>query len=224
MVFVPSFISKGFFGFSIVQTQEYATLFLGTLGFTLFSILERRLRKDEQEKVKMIGQMSRTSKDLTHSYSYIGEINRKLDIMMNITLGFPESSDLALKRQGELYDSIMEAIHLFGKSDEFMIRFTNFLTGEILKEIKSNKNVNINFSQKNCNPERQVIEDEKLLAVSSPKTMNNIFSCIIIKKKNLKTKNNDDLETIKVIAMQALSLFMFMRKNKTDTKSNKHSS
>jgi hypothetical protein len=212
IVFIPSFISEGIWGLSAIQTQEYAILCLEILAFTLFTILERRLKKDEKEKIKMIGQMSRTNKDLTNSYSYIGEINRKLDIIMNIALGFPENSSLTVKKQKELYNSIMEAIRLFGKSNDFVIRFANQLTGEILKEVKSNNDVLINFPQKNCNPETHVVENDQVLAVPSPKAMDDVYSCIIMKKQNSQQKNSD-FETMSVIAMQALSLFM-LTKNK----------
>ena len=218
IIFIPSIISKGIFGFSVIQTQEYVILFLGILGFALFTWLERRFKKDEEEKIKMIGQMSRTNKDLTHSYSYIGEMNRKLDIIMNIALGFPESSHLTTRKQRELYESIMEAIRLFGKSNEFMIRFANSLSGEILKEIKSNGNVAINFPQKDCNPDMQVLENEQVLAISSPKAMDDVYACVILKKKSPK-QNRADLETMQVIAMQALSLFMLINKKKQKRKS-----
>ncbi len=213
IVFVPSSISKGFFGFTVIQSQEYAILFLGILAFGLFTLLERRLRKDEKEKIKMIGQMNRTNKELTNSYSYIGEINRKLDILMNIATGFPESSHITPRKQRELYDSIMEAIQLFGKSGEFQIRFVNMLNGEILKEIKSKSNVVINFPQKNCDASLHIFEDQQMIAVPSPKTMDNVYSCIIL-RKNGSQRNNDDLETMRVLAMQALSLFMLINKKK----------
>ena len=205
-------------GLSVVQAQEYSILLLGTMGFVLFGSLEKRQKSDLREKNVMIGQMNRTNKDLAHSYLYIGEINRRLDIISNIVLGFPESSQLTLKKQRELYESIMEAIRLFGKSNEFMIRFANSLSGEILKEIKSNGNVAINFPQKDCNPDMQVLENEQVLAISSPKAMDDVYACVILKKKSPK-QNRADLETMQVIAMQALSLFMLINKKKQKRKS-----
>ncbi len=218
IVFIPSFISKGILGLSIIQTQEYTILGMGILGFALFTVLERRLKKDEAEKIKMIGQISRTNRDLTHSYSYIGEMNRKLDIIMNIALEFPSTSRLTAKKQRAFYNSIMEAIQLFGKSDEFEIRFVNLLSGEILKEIKSRDELVLNFSQKRCTSKLSIVEDEQLIVVPSPKTIDDIYSCIILRKKGAQ-RNNDDLETMRVLAMQALSLFMFINKKKKKEKS-----
>lgn len=215
IVFIPSIVSKGIWGFSVVQTQEYAILFLGILGFALFTLLEKRIKKNEQEKVKMIGQINRTTRDLTHSYSYIGEMNRKLDILKNITLGFPESSHLATQRQKELYASIMDAIKMLEKLDDFVLRFVDVSTGEILKEIKSKRRVSINFDQKDCDPQMHIFENDNLIFIPSPKTIDNVYSCIILKKKNSQ-RNVSDPEIMKMLAMQALSLFMFVNKKESD--------
>lgn len=149
-------------------------------------------------------------------------MNRKLDILTNITLGFPESSNITSKKQRELYESIMEAIRLFGKSEEFVIRFANLLTGEILKEIKSKSEVSLNFAQKNCDSELGIFEDDQFLAVPSPKAMDNIYACIILKKKHSQ-QNNNDFETMRVLAMQSLSLFMLINNKKENRKHTKAS-
>ncbi len=202
-------------GFSVVQAQEFAILCLGIFGFILFTTLERKMLQEREEKFKMIRQMNQTNKDLTHSYSYIGEVNRKLDIMMDIALGFPESSQLTPKKQREFYNSIMEAVQLFGKSDEFVIRFADLRSGDVLKEVKSNSDVAINFTQKNCNPDVQIFENDQFFAIPSPKTMDNVYSCIILKKKPPQ-QSSSDLETMKVIAMQALLLFVLISKKERE--------
>ncbi|MEI8344156.1 MAG: hypothetical protein WCF93_04365 [Candidatus Moraniibacteriota bacterium] len=219
IIFIPTIVHEGIMGLSVVQAQEYSILLLGTMGFVLFGSLEKRQKSDLREKNVMIGQMNRTNKDLAHSYLYIGEINRRLDIISNIVLGFPESSQLTLKKQRELYESIMEAIRLFGKSNDFVIRFTNLNTGEILKEIKSNDRVTINFPQKDCNPEVPILENNQILAIPSPKAMDNVYACIIV-KKDKPQQSKGDAETMKVLAMQALSLFMLINKKKNGHKRN----
>ncbi|MEI7621297.1 MAG: hypothetical protein WCJ51_02060 [Candidatus Moraniibacteriota bacterium] len=213
IVFIPTLISKGIFGLSTIQTQEYAILLLGIFGFAIFTWVERRMKKIEKEKNKMISQMSRTTKDLTHSYSYIGEVNRKLDILMNIMLNFPESSQLSPRKQKELYASIMEAVGLFGRASEFEIRFINALTGETMKEIKKPGIGRIQFSHKKDTLQTQVFEDEKLIVIPSPKTIDDVYACIILKKKNSQ-QNGNDLEIMRVLAIQALSLFVFLHSKK----------
>ncbi len=141
---------------------------------------------------------------------------------MNIVIGFPESSNATPKKQRELYESIMEAIQLFGKSSDFQIRFVDLSTGEILKEIKSKSNVVINFPQKNCDANLHIFQDQQVIAVPSPKAMDNVYACIIL-KKNGSQRNSNDLETMRVLAMQALSLFMLINNKKETRKRTKAS-
>lgn len=217
IVFVPTFVRNSFFGLSQIQTQEYAILFLGSIAFALYVIQERKYKKQKKERLQMLKQVSRMAKDLTSSYSYIGEINRKLEILEEITLSFPKSREISARKQKELYDTIVSAISLFGKADEFVIRFIDQVECVTLQEIKSKRDVTINFSPKNCNREMQFFETEDLIIASTPRTINNITCLIIIKKKN-PGHSIDDPAIMKTLAMQALSLFIFMYRKKKQKK------
>lgn len=213
IVFVPSFVRKGIYVFDMTQTQEYAILLLGSVGFLIFLILEKKFKKNLTEKNKIQGQVNSMTKDLKHSYSYIGEINRKLDILENIALGYPESSKLTHKSEIEAYNSIMEAIKLFGKSDEFALRFVRLPGYEILKEIKSIPENALSFSFKGQEKEMSCFESDEFIVVMSPKQIDNIFSYIVIRKKTVSQKI-DDMEIMKTLAAQALFIFVFTRNKK----------
>ena len=210
IVFVPTFIRNGFSVFDMTQTQEFVILILGSLGFFVFLLMEKKLNKNLAEKSKIQGQVNSMTKDLKHSYSYIGEINRKLDILENIALGYPESSKMTHKSEIELYDSIMDAIRLFGKSDKFALRFVCLPNYELLKEITSTPENTISFSLKGRDLEVNYFESEDFIAITSPKSIDNIFSYIVIKKKTASQKI-EDVEMMKTLAAQALFIFMFIR-------------
>lgn len=209
-VFVPTAIHHGIFGFSVIQTQEFTTLILGSFAFFVFLAQEKRLKKNVTEKNSIQKKINRMTKDLTQSYSYIGEINRKLDILEKVTLDYPESLHLTIKKQHEVYDSIVEAVRLFGKSDEFVLRFICMPTNEVLKEIKSFPHLSFNPSLKNLDFSLQFLESDEFVVVNSPRAIDNIFSCVVIRKK-VANQKIEDLEMIKTVAAQALFLFMFMR-------------
>jgi len=213
IVFVPTFIRNGFFIFDMTQTQEFVILFLGSLGFFIFLMMERKMKKNMSEKNKIQGQINSMSKDLKYSYSYIGEINRKLDILEHIALGYPESSNLTQKNQIELFDSIMDAVRLFGKSDDFTIRFVRLPNYDILKEIKSMPEKALSFSLKGRTVDVNYFESDEFIVTTSPKTIDNIFSYILIRKITASQKL-DDIELMKTLAAQALFIFMFMRNKK----------
>lgn len=209
LVFIPTSIDHGSYGLDTAGTQELAILILGYLGFIIFLIQEKKLKKNLFEKTSSQRNANRMAKDLTHSYSYIGEINRKLDILEQIALSYPESLSLTAKKQKELYDSIMDAVRLFGKSDEFSLRFICTLNNEVLKEVKSSPELSINFPLKNYDLTAQFFESDDFIVINSPKSIDKIFSCIVIKKKTPEHKL-EDLEMIRTLAAQALFLFMFI--------------
>ena len=211
VVFIPTTIQHGFYGFSVDQTQDFTTLILGSFAFVVFLIHERMLKKNVSEKKAIQKKVNRMTKDLTHSYSYIGEINRKVDILESIALSYPESLILTTKKQKEVYKSIMEAVRLFGKSDEFTLRFVCVSSKEVLKEIKSFPDVSMNFSPKNFDLTAQFVESDEFIVVNSPKTIDDVFSYIVLKKKT-PTQRLEDLEMIRTLAAQALFFFMFVRK------------
>ena len=208
---MPTLIQRGFYGFSADQTEEFATLILGSIAFIVFLVQEIMLKKNVSEKKDIQKKVNRMTKDLTHSYSYIGEINRKVDILESIALSYPESLILTTKKQKEVYKSIMEAIRLFGKSDEFTLRFICLSSKEVLKEIKSFPNVSMNFSPKNFDFNVQFVESDEFIVINSPKAIDDVFSYIVLKKKT-PNQRPEDMEIIRTLAAQALFFFMFVRK------------
>lgn len=213
IVFVPFVIREGFYIFSMVHLQQLTILGVGLAGFAAYYIYEKSLKKKLAERISIQKQFNRISKDLTHSYSYIGEINRKLDILKNITISYPESANLSGKKQNQIYDAIMEGIRLFGKSEKFVLRFVCTVNNEILKEIKSYSDLSMNFSPKHLGTDVQFFESDEILMVSSPKAIDGIIACIIVKKK---TSGHviDDLDIMKSMASQALFFFMFVKHKK----------
>ncbi|MDD5464171.1 MAG: hypothetical protein PHP62_03405 [Candidatus Moranbacteria bacterium] len=213
IVFVPTFVRKGFYTFDVTQTQEFVILLLGSVAMSMYLFLDRKMKKNVAEKGTIQIQASRMKKDLQQSYSYIGEINRKLDILENIALGYPESSKLTHRNESELYESIMDAIELFGKSKLFALRFVSAIDFTILKEIKSIPKNRLDFSLKDRKVEINYFESEDFIVVTSPKAIDNIFSYIVIKKE-IPNQKLDDVEMMKTLAAQALFIFMFMRHKK----------
>ena len=209
----PFLVKSQFQFFDVTSIQGLIIPFLSSLCFLLFTIQEKKLKNNITQKNKVQGQINNMTKDLKYSYSYIGEINRKLDILEHIALGYPESSNLTQRNESDLYNSIMDAIRLFGKSDEFVLRFITMSEHKIIREIKSNPDENINFVSKECNLELSYFEINDFIITTSPKSIDNIFSCIIIRKKT-SSQTIEDIEIMKTLASQALFLFVFMRNKK----------
>ncbi|EKE25730.1 MAG: hypothetical protein ACD_5C00051G0003 [uncultured bacterium] len=212
-VFVPTLVTQGYWTLDVKTSQEIAILFLGSIGFITFLFKEKSLNRMLSEKSLYQRQVTRMSKDLTNSYSYIGETNRKLDILENISLGYPKNSQANSKDSEEAYGSILEAIQIFGKSNEFVLRFIEKSNQNIIKEIKSLPEFSKSFPLIKWEEERHYYEDNDFIYILSPKIVEDIFSCLIIKKKQ-SSHRIEDREMMKALVSQALFIFMFTRQKR----------
>lgn len=185
---------------------------LGIIGFLGLSLKERQLSKSLNEKTKIQKEANKIFKDLKDSYSYIGEINRKLDILKNIALGLPENSLLTPSKEKEIYDSIIEAVRTLGKTSDFSIRFINMASNNVEKEIKGKSNfyASIRNNTLTGNQDACAAEVDKYMIICSPRKIDNISAWIIIAKK--KNQISENIEILKALASQSLFLFAFSRK------------
>lgn len=213
VVLVPSIISNGFWVFPEEQMEQLAILLLGFLGFLLFIAQRKKVLQHVKEKANFVRETNRMTKDLTSSYSYIGEINRKLDILKNIALGLPEAASFTPQKEKELYALIMDAVRVLGKSQAFAIRFIRIPDGRIMKELCSKKNIQLEAIGKECLQSKHIVDRNDSIIITSHRAIENIIACILISKQK-KTHAREDLELIEAIASQALFVFMSGRNKK----------
>jgi hypothetical protein len=107
----------------------------------------------------------------------------------------------------------MSAIHLFGKSGEFALRFVNLQKMDVINEIKSFPEANLSFRLNKFEKKKHLHDYGEYLVATSPRSIDNIISYIVI-KKNSATQSIEDPEMIKTLAAQALFMFMFIRQKK----------
>ena len=215
-IFVPNLVPQAGIGFLNRQSTEELIIFLlGASGFLMFLWKERKLSKNEQERIKIQKESKMISKNLSDTYLYIGEINRKLDILKQVSLGLPEyASKITIGREKEFFASIIEAIHLLSKSKNFKLIFTDIKEKKIIYEIAGSKRFRMqekfeDIFKKDIN----FINKDKYFFISSTKDIENICSAIVIQKKNNNQKF-DDPEILEALASQALFLFICSRKKK----------
>lgn len=90
----PIFIESEAWHVSEDVRESALILVVGTIGFLLYVLKEKSLIRHMREKLWFQQKNSIITKDLSQSYSYIGEVNRKVDIlkdMMHRLVGVTES-------------------------------------------------------------------------------------------------------------------------------------
>lgn len=208
-VFTPDIIQRDFPYVPEEKAEELLIFILGSIAFLIFLQKEKQLFIKTKEKSKIQMEASLTSRDLTDTYSYIGEINRKTDILKDIALGLTEGPELTEEKEMDLYRSIIHAVQMFTKSTNVSLRFIDIEKEKIVREIKSSKKARCDIINPIMKKENKTfLETDKIFYIRSPKPINNIIACIAVEKKN-KNQKIEDLELIKALASQAMFLFNF---------------
>lgn len=216
IVLTPEIVKQGYFFLNEEQSEEVFILLLGMIIVLIFLWKERQLKLNLKEKNKIQKEFSRISKDLKESYSYIGETNRKLDILKNIALGFPKLSGSLLPNKIRVYDTIIEAVKILGKTNKFSIRLIDDVSNNTKKEFKGN--LKIMFKIKNNSLKLMGKEDffknDDYFIFRSPQKIDDARAYIIIQKE----KNNqiEDPELMKTLATQTLFLYTLLKKSSID--------
>lgn len=217
-VLVPDIIPHGAKIFFLQEEtfEELLIFALGLSGFMVFRLKERQSNTNLKEKIKFQKEASQVSRSLNDTYSYIGETNRKLDIMKNISDSLLEINKINPGKEKKFFDVLMESIFILGKSKKFVIRFVNTETGKTELETKSRRRIffktrNEEIIKKLEKENKSFIENDYHFIITSPKKIGEIAAVIIISKNN-KQQKLEDPDILKALASQALFMYCFSKK------------
>lgn len=208
-VLAPDIIKGSFYFLSENRAEELLIFVLGIMGFLFFMWQEHQLFIQKNEKKRDKKKIDQTIKDLVESYSYIGEVNRKMDILMNISLGLTEKSNLSKNKQAEIYFSIIEASKFLMKAECSFLRFINIKDNSLEKEIKMDTCVCSikNETMAKINDSDSAEEIENFLITSSHQMIKNIRCYLIV--SDYEEQEDKTNEMLKVLASQALFVFSY---------------
>lgn len=211
---VPDIFRGGMFFLSETRVEEISIFLLGVIAIIVFIKKEQIISFHRKQKEKDKKKIDQAVKDLVESYSYIGEVNRKMDLLINIALGLTDRSVLNKAKEKEIYQSIISAASFLFKADFSTIRFVDFKFLKTKKEISSDKGSRVikNTDLLNSNRNISVKKYEDCLIISSNREINNIKSFIIVCGYDKEEKDNPkNIEILKVFASQALFLYSYIQ-------------
>lgn len=213
---VPGFVQESMFGFQEEEIEQFALFVLGLFGFAMFLARKYQLRRHKEEKEKEKRKLQQTAKDLVESYSYIGEINRKMDMLMQIGIGLSNHAHINKHRENEIYKSILEASNFLMKGETSLLVFFDVQEKKIKKEIcLDNRCRSFNRDSETFRMEKNIcIKQEKdYIIAASEKTFGNIKSYIISRTyDHFQGSDNNNQEILKYLASQALFLYSSSKK------------
>lgn len=207
-ILTPKFVQQGAFPLQEDDVESLLILGFGTFGLVLYFAKEKALLRVFKEKLHLQKQANIITRDLSDSYSYIGEMNRKLDIVKELIFSLPKTTAETLgKKEGAVYQSLLDAASLLAKTDAVTLCFVDTKRKEWVKRY-----------QKQTNPgtlpgldAKTLLEEGKFfweigedVIVRSPRQAKGVSAFLIFSK----TRNHiEDGEVFQILASEALLLY-----------------
>ena len=188
---------------------------LGSSSFFIFIFKERQLETERKEKEKNSRRLDQTGKDLEESYSYIGEVNRKIDILLDVALGFSGGANVSKKDVKEIFNSMVKAAGFIMKAELSSLRFVDLANNKTRENIIADgKNISIKIEKlTEMKDDINIKKEEDILIVSSPNQIHQIKGYLLLKKYDKKEElNAKNIEILKVLVSQALFLYSLANK------------
>lgn len=207
IILTPQMILGGFLFFREEDVEALIIFCFGVFGFMLYLAKEKALLRIFQEKLHLQKKTNVITKDLSDSYSYIGEMNRKFDIVKELIFHLPKhTADALAQGQGETYQSIIQAVALLSKTKPVSIRFVNMQTKRIEKTVENGSGgLFAPFDAATLLASKKTFWEDRDCAVArSPYQADHMAAYIIFPKT---TNRVEDIEMFRILASQALLLF-----------------
>lgn len=214
MLLIPRFSGESWFP-TIINREITEIIFLFIFSSLMFAIYILRdyqfvrYQKNFEAKQK---EAAHLLKDLSTTYSYIGETNRKIEILRDLMADFPELLEEKGRGSDSMYADILRAIHSFTSCSEFVIRFYNQKDKTIARELWSSETFAKSMSQE-IDPEH-LLKDEtrsmerqgEYLILRARGTFDHTCCYAIFHKNYLKKEN---IEIVRSLMVQALFFHTF---------------
>jgi hypothetical protein len=114
---IPIFIEGDLSYLDEDTAESLLILLVGTAGFLIYIIKEKSLLHHVKEKLWIQQKNSAITKDLSQSYSYIGEVNRKFDIVKNLTKKLPLVLQSHPGERSSAFWEVLDAARLLTQAD-----------------------------------------------------------------------------------------------------------
>ena len=205
------------------EITELVFLLLFSTGlFVLFILRDyqvSRLKKELEGKRK---EASRLGKELSASYSYIGEVNRKFEILKDVSVEIPEILENGKKNGKDVYFDVLHAIQIFSGCRDFVVAFFASDDGE-----KNPMEIFLPSSQLTASPKHillgEFVKDQSRFTKKSGEyclveangTIGKMHCVAVFRRFSLR---GDAVDLVRPLLMQALFLHVHAKTKKVSKK------
>lgn len=214
MIVTPELTQNGVLFFSEDDFEALLIFCFGMLGLLLYLGKESAFLRAVREKLSLQQETNQIRKDLSQSYSYIGEMNRRIDIVKNMVVSLPQTTPPVPKRSGlDLYSPIIEATKLLAQSDCVALYFIRASDGSVLEryEVGDGEHrdaLSVLSGEHLLGAKKYLWEEGRLSFVRSPEEAEGVAAFIVFHK----LKNRlEETGIFQILAAQALFVFSMNR-------------
>ncbi len=211
-ILTPEFIQNGNRWLGEADIEASLIFCFGVFGFAIYLAKEKALLRVFREKLHFQKQANIITRDLSDSYSYIGEMNRKLDIIKDLIFDLPKTTALAAgKEERILYHPLLEAASLLGKTEQVVLCFIHTQKKILLGTFEKNSQESFvhHLDAKRLLAEGKFFwEEQDYVVVRSPRQVNGVAAFLVFAKT---TNHVEDGDVFKMLVSQALLLYTLER-------------
>ncbi len=201
IVATPFMVQEGAWIFTEDETEAVILLFAGIIGFVIYRLSDYQMFKHLRDRIKLQRTVARAQKELSESYSYIGQANRRTDIMYEIF------SDLSHMESTDCSSAVLNAMQLLPYTDSFCLRFINIKKQKAFHSIGGTdefKHLPDKLFCKNVNS--RTYREKDLLFVYSEAVDKNLRTCIVLPYSE---KAENDIDFFKAITAYFTMVHVF---------------
>lgn len=210
MIVTPEFTRDGILFFNEDDLESVLIFCFGMVGLLLYLGKESAFLRAVREKLSLQQETNQIRKDLSQSYSYIGEMNRRIDIVKNMVVSLPQTKAPVPEKHGQaLYEPIIDATKLLAQSDCVALYFVSTRDGAIVERYEvgdgeHRETLNAIIGRHLLDTKKYLWEEERLSFVRSPEEAEGIAAFIVFHKM----KNRlEETGVFQILAAQALFIF-----------------
>ncbi len=207
IILTPKIIQHGVAFLLEEDVESLLILFLGLFCFVLYLAKEKALLRAFKEKLHLQKQTNIITRDLSDSYSYIGEMNRRFDIVKDLIFNLPRNTAQALlKKNSDLYAPVIGAARLLAKTEQVALYFVNIRKKSAEKILGGNTfQSNLVFDAESLLKTKKFFwEEQGCVIIRSPKQALDTTAFLIFPKA---VNAIEDKEVFKILASEALFLY-----------------
>ncbi len=210
MVVTPELTRDGVLFFSEADLEAVLIFCFGMLGLLLYLGKESAFLRAVREKLSLQQEANQIRKDLSQSYSYIGEMNRRIEILRNMIVSLTRTETPLSERKGvERYNPILEATRLLAQTDSVALVFVDVGKQEVLEQYEVGDRKRLGGKQSITGKhllktKKYIWEEGKLSFVRSPEEADGIAAFLIFHK----IKNQvEEMGIFNILAAQAIYVY-----------------